>query len=196
MDAELFFQGNLAMQERLVEDLLFFADKGERAADIYCGVGVFALFLARRYKTLDLVDGEPRALALARENMLRLAGFETCPPACNYAALSAEKWAAGILARAESAADGTGRHRLGGSESIPRWDFFVADPPRAGLAPSLVRLLGAARPKTFAYISCDPATLARDSRKLRELGFKLAALRLYDFYPQTMHIECMAVFAA
>jgi 23S rRNA (uracil1939-C5)-methyltransferase len=70
----------------------------------------------------------------------------------------------------------------------------VADPPRQGLSPALARWIAAKGPPLLAYVSCDPATLARDSRTLAAGGYTLSDLRLYDFYPQTAHIESLAVF--
>jgi 23S rRNA (uracil1939-C5)-methyltransferase len=71
---------------------------------------------------------------------------------------------------------------------------LVVDPPRTGLSAGLRQFLANAGPETIAYVSCDPATLARDSRDLTAGGFRLEELSLYDFYPQTAHIESLAVF--
>ncbi|WP_411048811.1 hypothetical protein [Treponema primitia] len=71
---------------------------------------------------------------------------------------------------------------------------MAADPPRQGLSPALRRTLAQKGPPVLAYVSCDPATLARDSGELLAGGYRLASLTGYDFYPQTAHIESLAVF--
>jgi 23S rRNA (uracil1939-C5)-methyltransferase len=137
-------------------------------ADIYCGVGTFSRFLAELFPRCDLIEENKQALALAREN---LGGA-----AAEFFALRDENWARLL------------------SGTAPSYSFMVLDPPRQGLAPSLSRWLAANGPPLLAYVSCDSATLARDSGILIRGGYGLADLRLYDFYPQTSHIESLAVF--
>jgi 23S rRNA (uracil1939-C5)-methyltransferase len=74
------------------------------------------------------------------------------------------------------------------------YGFMVLDPPRQGLTPALRRALAQKGPPGLAYVSCDPATLARDSGELVAGGYRLERLTGYDFYPQTAHIESLAVF--
>jgi 23S rRNA (uracil1939-C5)-methyltransferase len=74
------------------------------------------------------------------------------------------------------------------------WGFMVMDPPREGLSAPFAKWLAQEGPDITAYVSCDPATLARDSRILLDGGYSLKELNLYDFYPQTAHIESLAVF--
>jgi len=171
MDAGVFFQSNGAMLERLVSDLREIAGASggcSRApmADLYCGVGTFAAFLGGMFPRVDMVEENRAALTLARENLASLgsAGFH---------ARRIEDWAK--------------------TTALQGYGLVVVDPPRQGLAPELSRRLSANGPKVLAYVSCDPATLARDSKTL--LGaYKLAELRWYDFYPQTAHIESLAMF--
>jgi 23S rRNA (uracil1939-C5)-methyltransferase len=77
---------------------------------------------------------------------------------------------------------------------IGGYGFMVADPPRQGLTPALRRALAQKGPPVLAYVSCDPATLARDSGELVAGGYRLERLTGYDFYPQTAHIESLAIF--
>lgn len=168
LDASAFFQSNAAMLEVLLADLLQTAaqaDTGLTAADLYCGVGTFALFLSDIFPSLDLAEENRNALALARENL------KGTHASCY--ALRDDRWLSFLRGR--------------------RYSFIVMDPPRQGLPTVLRSWLCREGPPLFAYISCDPASLARDSREL--LGvYRLRRLSWYDFYPQTPHIESMAVF--
>jgi 23S rRNA (uracil1939-C5)-methyltransferase len=169
LEAGCFFQGNATALELLVAGLLRAAEGADPAlpaADLYCGVGTFAAFLSRRFSRIDLMERDRRALALARENVEGPAEFF---------ALGDDQWAAQRPA------------------SAPPYGFIVADPPRKGLSPAMGRWL-AGSDSLLAYVSCDPATMARDSRLLRAGGYRLAELHLYDFYPQTAHIESLGLF--
>ncbi|MDR0450436.1 MAG: methyltransferase [Treponema sp.] len=169
LDAALFFQSNASMLERLIGDLLDLAEEADRSrplADIYCGVGTFAFFLRGSFPRIDLVEENRAALALARENL--------GDGGNGYFAMKDEQWARG---------------RKRGA-----YGFIVADPPRQGLSPAMRAWLADSEAPVLAYVSCDSATLARDSRELLAGGWKLEELRLYDFYPQTAHIESLAVF--
>ncbi|MCL2192834.1 MAG: methyltransferase, partial [Treponema sp.] len=179
MDAGVFFQSNGAMLEKLVTDLREIVADLSRAggrleaaglpmADLYCGVGTFAAFLGGLFPRVDMVEENKVALALAREN---LAPFGSA----NFYPKRIEDWADGK------------------SAAMHGYGFAVVDPPRQGLAPGLTRRLTGSGPQVLAYVSCDPATLARDSKTLLE-AYDLAELRWYDFYPQTAHIESLALF--
>jgi 23S rRNA (uracil1939-C5)-methyltransferase len=74
------------------------------------------------------------------------------------------------------------------------YGLIVADPPRQGLSPAIRHWLAQGPAPVFAYVSCDPATLARDSKELLNGVWELEGLTYYDFYPQTAHIESLAVF--
>jgi 23S rRNA (uracil1939-C5)-methyltransferase len=170
MDAGIFFQSNGAMQEKLIDDLIDLAGSADRSrpmADLYCGVGAFAAFLGGLFPRSDLVEENGAAIALARENTR---GF-----AAELFAETVDRWAAS--------------RSMDGSHG-----FMVADPPRQGLSPTLCRALALKGPPIFAYVSCDSATLARDSRRLIAGGYSLEQLAGYDFYPQTAHIESLAIF--
>ncbi|MDR1587711.1 MAG: TRAM domain-containing protein [Treponema sp.] len=169
LDAGVFFQSNGTMLEKLIVDLrelAFGADRRLPMADLFCGVGTFAAFLGELFPRIDLVEKNKTALALAREN-LRGRPVE-------FFALRDDEWS-----------------RRGARRD---YGFIVADPPRQGLSPGTARRLAAEGPPLLAYVSCDPATLARDAAVLLGGGYRLAELRLYDFYPQTAHIESLSVF--
>ena len=175
LDAGVFFQGNGAMLEKLIVSLheiaagiaADIATRNLPLADLYCGVGTFATFLGELFPGVDLVEENKASLALAREN---LAWHQSA----NFFALRSENWAKNSDSR--------------------RYGLVIADPPRQGLSRSLASHLASAGPTALAYVSCDPATLARDSKTLLAGGYKLQKLHFYDFYPQTAHIEGLAFF--
>jgi 23S rRNA (uracil1939-C5)-methyltransferase len=170
MDPGVFFQSNIAMLELLIEDMLAVAaaaDKGLPLADIYCGVGTFAAFLGPEFQAIDLVEENKTALSLARRNMPR-------GKKADYYPLTDTAWA----------------------QSCPEkdWGLMVLDPPRDGLSKPFGQWLAENGPGLVVYVSCDPAALARDGARLLEGGYTLTSLALFDFYPQTAHIESLAVF--
>jgi tRNA/tmRNA/rRNA uracil-C5-methylase (TrmA/RlmC/RlmD family) len=80
-----------------------------------------------------------------------------------------------------------------GLKSLPNSvDFVLLDPPRAGAGERIVERVAALGPRAVHYVSCDPATLARDIRSFRERGFELASIVALDLFPQTPHVECVA----
>ena len=176
LDAGVFFQSNGMMLEKLAADLREIASGIDGAAkklplaDLYCGVGTFAAFLGELFPHIDLVEENKTALSLACENLSRMGMVNSA-----FYAQRSEHWAQNNM------------HKT-------RYGFMVIDPPRQGLAPALTRLLAANGPPLLAYVSCDPATLARDSKILTAGTYTLSELRCYDFYPQTAHIESLAVF--
>jgi 23S rRNA (uracil1939-C5)-methyltransferase len=150
-------------------------------ADIYCGVGTFGAFLGEDFPRIDLIEENRTALALARENV-RGKGAA-------YYAQSGDKW---VKNRVKP---GTETWGSGGGPGKPPYGFIVVDPPREGLSGGIRDWLCREGASLLAYVSCDPATLARDSRDLCQGGgYGLTELTLYDFYPQTAHIETLAVF--
>jgi 23S rRNA (uracil1939-C5)-methyltransferase len=143
--------------------------KGESALDLYAGVGLFTLPLARRFARVVAVEGNAASTLYARRN-LSDAGLSN--------------------ARVETGAVGAwlahNAERLGGV------DFILLDPPRAGTEPEAVRGILALRPRHISYVSCDPATLARDLLALTSAGYRLASVRAFDLFPQTHHVETVA----
>ena len=177
LDAGVFFQSNGAMLEKLVSDLreiatgLNGAERNLPMADLYCGVGTFAAFLGELFPRTDMVEENKAALALARENLASLGS-------ANFYAKRIEDLTAS---------------RFTASAGFSGYGFVVVDPPRQGLDQALTRWLVENGPRVLAYVSCNPATLARDSKTLLET-YELARLHWYDFYPQTAHVESLAVF--
>jgi 23S rRNA (uracil1939-C5)-methyltransferase len=161
-NAEAFFQINPGLLGPLIEFALPDVS-GETAIDLYCGVGLFTLPLARRFKQVIGVEGNPNATRFARRNLDR--------------------------ARLENARVITaGVAEWFRSKSLTA-DFVLLDPPRAGAESAVIRgILDSAAPRV-TYVSCDPATLARDLKKLIAGGYAIESLRAFDLFPQTHHVE-------
>lgn len=167
-DPRCFFQGHRGLLPQLV-DRVVGSWEGERAYDLYGGVGLFALPLARRYREVVLVEGERLAARYARRNLRehRLAG--------QVVTQAVESWI------------GTGLPDAA--------DRVVVDPPRPGLSTEVLALLRSRRPRRLTYVSCHPAALARDLASLAEV-YDLERLVFLDLFPQTAHLEVVAQLVA
>lgn len=141
---------------------------GEAILELYCGVGLFTLELARRAGRVTAVDVSREAVAAARENMARAGAVNVT-----------------LLCREVSAA-------LPGLLREPGWSGALIDPPRAGLPQEALRALAASGPPRLVYVSCDPGTLARDVKALAAARFRLDSVRPIDLFPHTHHVECVA----
>ena len=166
--ADGFWQVHPAAPETLVTTVLELLDPraGESVLDLYAGVGLFAAFLADRVGPTGRVvaiEGDRRASELSAGNV----------PA-------AEVTAGDVAAVLGSAYDGP-------------VDLVVLDPPREGARRPVVEQVAARTPRAVAYVACDPAALARDVATFAEHGYRLAALRAFDLFPMTHHLECVAL---
>lgn len=164
-DAENFFQGNQLLIPQLIETALANAGTGDAALDLFCGVGLFALPLARKFKRVRGVEANPKAIVFARTNAERAR-----------------------LDNAEFYAQGVADFLSENSESLGNLDFVLLDPPRAGAEMQTIEQLLRLKPKRISYVSCDPATLARDLRKLSET-YDIERIIALDLFPQTHHVE-------
>jgi 23S rRNA (uracil1939-C5)-methyltransferase len=169
---EAFFQTNTEMAEVLYGIATEYAalEGWERVYDLYCGTGAIALTLAPRAGELwgiELVEqAVADAIAAARRNEIRSAHFFA------------------------------GDTRLALPELVQRAgrpDVVVVDPPRAGLSAKVVRRIIEAAPKRIVYISCNPTTLAPNAAQLVEAGWTLRRVRPVDMFPQTHHVESVAL---
>ncbi len=169
---EAFFQTNTEMAERLYETAAELADlRGtERVFDLFCGIGTVALVLSVRSREVWGVESVEQAVADAIENA-RLNGVRN------------SSFFAGDVRTAM-------RPLL---ERAGRPDVLVVDPPRAGLSAKIVRRVLEAEAKRIVYVSCNPTTLAPNARQIADAGYRLAAVRPVDMFPQTPHIECVAL---
>jgi 23S rRNA (uracil1939-C5)-methyltransferase len=167
-----FFQTNTEMAERLygIAGQLAGLQGWERVYDLYCGIGTVGLSLAARAGEvwgLELVEpAVADAIANARRNEIDNARF----------------FAGDVrLALRELV------------EQASRPDVMVVDPPRAGLSQKIVRRIIEAAPRRIVYISCNPTTLAPNAAQLVEAGYALRRVAPVDMFPQTPHIECVAL---
>ena len=156
-----FFQVNRFLAAPLAE-LAVGAQGGRTAVDLYAGVGLFSLPLARRFS--------------------RVVGIDTSSSACRDLEHNAHRAGLSVEVQHSSA------ERFLESFTGPI-DFLLADPPRAGLGRVVTASLARLRPRRTTVVSCDPATLARDLRALVAAGFQILSLKLVDLFPQTFHIE-------
>ena len=159
-----FFQVNRFLIDRLVETALDGAE-GQTALDLYAGVGLFSLGLARKFAEVTAVESGARAAGDLRFNAER----------------------AGLAVRVEQTDAETWLEQL---QAAP--DFVLLDPPRAGIGRRMVERLAQLQPPRLAIVSCDPATLARDLAGLTGAGYRIERLTLVDLFPQTFHLEAVA----
>ncbi|PZF95280.1 class I SAM-dependent RNA methyltransferase [Micromonospora deserti] len=172
LPASSFWQVHPAAADTLVDAVLGQLDPrpGETAWDLYGGAGLFAAALAGRVGDtgrVTLVESAGPGVAAARENLRDLPRVEV------------------VAARVEAA---LARRRITGPV-----DVVVLDPPRSGAGSRVVRDLVAAGPRAVAYVACDPAAFARDVRTFTGQGWQLAALRGFDLFPMTQHVELVGL---
>jgi len=152
------------------------AGEARLAADVYCGVGSITLYLAARVPTLEEIVGIESNPAAARDAAAnaRANGIEKAVFICGDAAAVLRDMAA----------------------SGPAPDTVVLDPPRKGCEEGVVEALAGMGPRgcrRVVYVSCDPATLARDLGRLAEGGFRVRRVQPVDMFPQTVHVETCAL---
>jgi 23S rRNA (uracil1939-C5)-methyltransferase len=173
IDAEAFFQTNTEMAEVLYGTAVEFAglQGWERVYDLFCGIGTIGLALAPRAGEVWGLEIVEEAIADAIANARR-----------NDLAAKTRFFAGDVrLALRELAAE------------AGRPDVLVVDPPRAGLSAKIVRRIIETAPKRIVYVSCNPTTLAPNAAQLVEAGWSLRRVRPVDMFPQTPHIECVAL---
>ena len=169
VSAGSFFQVNAAQAAAMVEYLLEKAalKSGDTVFDLYCGVGLFSKFIAPRVK--------------------EVAGVELSESACDDYAVN-----------------------LDGNENVSLYvgsvedvlpalpqavDVIILDPPRAGLTPGVIDVMLRTKARQVVYVSCDPATLARDCRTLADGGFRIDSIQPFDLFPQTFHVETVVLLS-
>ena len=157
-----FFQVNRLLIDRLVEAAIEGAE-GETALDLYAGVGLLSMPLARRFREVTAVESGAGAVRDLQFNAAR-AGLENL-----------------------HAMPQTAEEHLARLEKAP--DFVVLDPPRTGLGKAVVGRLTELRPRQITIVACDPATLARDLAGLVAAGYRVERMTLVDLFPQTYHLE-------
>jgi 23S rRNA (uracil1939-C5)-methyltransferase len=167
-----FFQTNTEMAERLYAVAAEYAglSGGERVFDLYCGIGTIGLSMAKSAGEVWGLEIVPEAIADAQANAERN--------------------------RIENARFFEGSARTGMRpllEQAGKPDVVIVDPPRAGLSQKIVRRLLEAEAKRIVYVSCNPTTLAPNAAQMVEAGYTLRRVKPVDMFPQTPHIECVAL---
>ena len=177
-----FYQVNPVQTEKLYSLALEYADlKGnETVWDLYCGIGTISLFLAQRAKKVYGVEIIPQAIHNARENA-QINGIENA----EFFAGKAEEVLPGYY---EEYA------REHGGEAA-RADVIVVDPPRKGCDEVLLDTIVKMAPEKVVYVSCDPATLARDLKILCGNGYELKRVRAVDQFPMSVHVETVVLLS-
>lgn len=170
-NAESFFQVNHELVEPLIDEAIG-EMKGQFAVDLYAGVGLFTLPLARRFTHVTAVEEYGPATEFARRNLVsaKLENVEVVT-------LDVVDW-------------------LKHSRPFEPLDFLLLDPPRVGCENAAIAGILALRPRRISYVSCDPATLARDLKKLIADGYALDSVAAFDMFPQTHHVETVARLTA
>ena len=171
-----FSQVNIEQNHALLQLVVSWAalDSNDSVLELFCGAGNFSIPLARRAKSLLGVEGQGAAVRQARDNA-RLAGLGNC----RFEKANVHDFCQALAT--------SGEHANG-----ERFSFVLLDPPRAGvpgLAKALRRLCGG----RLLLISCDPSTLVRDLASLCQAGFTLHAIQPIDMFPQTCHLETVAL---
>lgn len=188
VDARGFWQVHRDAPHAFVAAMLEAADvrPGERVLDLYSGVGLLSVPLADAVGAtgqLIAVESDRRATEHLRDN------------------LAAHPWALVVPGRVDDLLGVPRQGRRRGPRRPARSDLLppsahvvVLDPPRTGAGRGVVAALTSLRPRRLVYVACDPAALARDTAYLGELGYELTALRAFDAFPMTHHVECVATF--
>jgi tRNA/tmRNA/rRNA uracil-C5-methylase (TrmA/RlmC/RlmD family) len=170
---EGFFQANLYLTDKLVDEVCD-AVKNEKISmliDAYCGSGLFSVFLAPYVENIIGIEQDALSVECAKINASK-SGVKNI----NFLQSDVEEILTEEFLSSEN-----------------KTDMMLLDPPRVGCSPSVLKSVCSMRPRKIIYISCNPATQARDVKYLREQGYKLQSLLPLDMFPQTQHIEVIGI---
>jgi 23S rRNA (uracil1939-C5)-methyltransferase len=165
-----FFQVNRFLVDALAE-LVTTGHSGRLAWDLYAGVGLFARALTASFERVIAVEASAGSAADLRRNL----------EGTSHRVIEA------------TTLDFLRKQKPASAKSATPPDLVVVDPPRAGLGSAIASLLGAIAPARIVYVSCDPATLARDLAALLQFGYDLRTITMVDMFPQTFHLESVSV---
>lgn len=170
ISAGVFYQANRLLRTALARAVRRAAGRGARALEFFAGAGFFTLGLARRFERVLVVEAQGRAVRDLEYNLAqaRLDNVEV------HTGLAEQKLESARLADF-------------------RPELLLLDPPRRGLHRNAPARISALAPARIVYLACNPATQARDVRRLCEAGYSLASLEAFDLFPQTPHVESLAV---
>lgn len=168
-----FFQINWAQTQRLYAQAVDFAalTGQETVLDLYCGIGTISLALAQKAGQVIGAEIVPQAIEDAKANAARNEVENTRFFCGDAGAVAAQLAQEGV-----------------------RPQVICVDPPRKGLAPEVPAILASMAPERIVYVSCDPATLARDAKRLEELGYRAVKVQAVDLFPRTAHVETVLQF--
>ncbi|NIW48029.1 MAG: TRAM domain-containing protein [Gammaproteobacteria bacterium] len=168
VSVDSFFQVNTGVAEKMVEHVLKFIPQNTESIvlDAFCGVGLFSAFIAPRVG--------------------QVIGIESNPLVCEDFVVNLDKFDNVVLYEAEV------KTVLPVLETRP--DVMLVDPPRAGLRGEVIDGINHLGPETLIYTSCDPATLARDAKRLTKIAYSLESITPFDMFPQTSHIESISIW--
>jgi 23S rRNA (uracil1939-C5)-methyltransferase len=155
----------LPIFRQALRDIYSFLTNNEKIVDFYSGVGLISLPIAAKNKKITLVDVNREAIEFAREN-IKINNLTNCEAVCSSA---------------ESVVD-----------FITSDKTIIFDPPRAGLDKIIIERIIEMLPEKIIYLSCDPATQARDLGKLKDF-YNIKFFKLYNFFPRTPHIESLII---
>lgn len=162
----VFFQSNWQLNHRLIQLIQSLVDfENKRVLDLYCGAGNFSLVVAQKAKTVVGYEENPVSIRCAKLNA-KIWGLRNCGFFCS---------------KAEDV-------------QLDSFDISIVNPPRLGLTRKAIERLIKIMPEQIVYLSCDPSTFARDLAKLKRY-YNVDSIRLIDFFPQTYHIETLAIFS-
>ena len=166
----VFAQANTLLLADLVRAVVGEVGRGTTAVELFAGAGLFTLELARRFDVVWAIESNPRATADLEFNLARSGATNT-------------------KIRTSSVEDALPTLKV----KAP--DVLLLDPPRTGLPKRALAPLLALAPEKIVYVSCDPATLARDLSQLTLTDYELRDVKAFDLFPQTPHLEVLATLA-
>ncbi|GBU24323.1 ribosomal RNA large subunit methyltransferase [Fibrobacteria bacterium R8-3-H12] len=166
-DESVFFQSNLELLPKLIDEIQKAAGKGELLLDIFSGVGLFSAFLQDKFERVIAVEQNPLCQKFAEKNLGKN---------CEFHSMNAEEW-------------------FNNNISLISKSCILIDPPREGMSDELCGHLCKNKIRKLIYASCNPATLARDTRKLLNAGYNLESIQGFAFYPQTFHLEMLILLS-
>ena len=167
-----FYQVNTEMAEKLYQTAIDFAELSEEdvVIDAYSGIGTIGLSVAKHVKDVYGVEVIPEAVENSQKNA-SINGITNAHYVADSAENAMTKW----------------------SKNGIKPDVIIVDPPRKGLTESFIKASVAMQPEKITYVSCNPATMARDIKLYQELGYELKKVQPVDLFPQTHHVECVVL---
>ncbi len=202
LNAESFFQTNIDLLPQLIDAALQGA-QGKSAIELYSGVGLFTVPLARRFERVMAIEDDADATEFARQNLSH-AGLEDvevvhadvgdwlenldCAGRAKRRRRSGSKPTQDTLDLLGEPEDGSIIQSAVTAGAL-QIDFLLLDPPRTGAESRVISGILKIKPQHISYVSCDPATLARDLKKLIAGGYSIQSMRTFDMFPQTHHVE-------